>query len=90
MSSACFRVSPRQRDIDTASLVDLKALADCFDRAHRLEEATKPARVNPKYLDVDVFGRALEQPIPYPAADDERTSACIANGRRYRTRFFEL
>ena len=44
MAATRFRLAAGQRHIDVARLVDLKALADGFNAAERLEQLAQPVR----------------------------------------------
>ena len=75
VAAARLRIAAGQRHVDVADLVDLKALADRFDAAERLEQGAKPIGREAEDLDVDVLRVAAEQPIAHPAADDQRAAA---------------
>ena len=76
MSASGFRFAARQRDVDVAGLVDLKALADGFDAAQPLEQRAHAVGRQAEHLEIDVRRRLpSHQPIADPAADDERAAA---------------
>ena len=56
VSAARLRFAPRQRDVDVAGLVDLKAFADGLDAAERFEEAPQSIGRHAEDFDVDIFG----------------------------------
>ena len=81
MAASGLRIAPRQRDVDVADLVDLKALADRFDAAERLEQRAQAIAGEAEDLEVDVarLGQA-EQPVAHPAADNQRAAAGVTDG----------
>ena len=81
VAASRLRIAPRQRHVDVADLVDLKAFADRFDAAERLEQRAQTIAGEAEDLEVDVarLGQA-EQPIADPAADDQRAAAGVADG----------
>ena len=81
VAAAGLRLAARQRHVDVADLVDLKALADRLDAAERLEQRAQPIAGNAEDLDVDVLRLAAEQPVADPAADDQRAAAGVARRR---------
>ena len=89
VAAAGLRFAPRQRDVDVADLVDLKAFADGFDAAEGFEQRAQAIGRHAEDLEVDVFrahAAAEHQPIAHPAADDERAAAGVANGGGDRDR----
>ena len=85
MTASRFRVAPRQRHVDVAELVDLKARADRLDTAERFEQRAQVIGGDAEHFDVDVRATSTsEQPIADPAADNQRASARLAN--RFRNR----
>src|SRR6185503_15390442 len=90
MAATGLRITPRQRDVETADLVDLKAFANRFDAPEPLEHAAQTIGRQAEDLEVDVVrfdscsiaqgnGIAAKQPIAHPAADDERAAARVAD-----------
>ena len=76
---------PRQRDVDIAGLVDLKAFADGLHAAKGFEEAPESIGRNAEDLDVDIFGNIVgvfsecHDPIAHPAAHNQRAAAGFAH-----------
>ena len=83
VAAAGLGIAPRQRDVDVADLVDLKALADGFDAAEGLEQRAQPLAGDAEDLEVDVALLRLrqpEQPVAHPAADNQRAAASLTHG----------
>ena len=80
VAAADLRLAARQRHVDRADLVDGEALADGVDAAEGVEERAQPIGAEAEHLEIEVLGRATEQLVADPAADDERAAA----GRRER------
>src|SRR2546425_4564372 len=81
MAGAGLRFAARQRDVDVAGLEHLKTFADGLDAAERLEQRFQAIRGNAEDLDVEVLRVAFHQAVAYPAADEERASARVADGK---------
>ncbi len=80
MSASGFRFAARQRNVDVAGFVDLKALADGFDAAQSLEQRAHAVGGQAEHLEIDVSRRLpTHQPVADPAADDQRAAAALAN-----------
>ena len=81
MAASRLRFAARQRHVDVADLVDLKALADRLDAAERFEQRAQTIAGKAEHLEVDVarLGQA-QQPIANPAADNQRAAAGVADG----------
>src|SRR6266850_7250257 len=83
MAAAGLRFAARQRDVDVAGFEDLKTLADGLDAAERLEQRFQAIRGNAEDLDVEVLRdivSGFHQAVAYPAADEKRASAGVADG----------
>ena len=76
VAAAGLRFAARQRDVDVADLVDLKAFADRLDAAERLRAASEGDRRQGRRprCRCPCESRA-EQPVADPAADDQRAAA---------------
>ena len=59
MPASRFRVTPRQRDVEVAQFVDLKALSDCFDAAERFEQRAQAVWRDAEDLEIDVLGQPI-------------------------------
>ena len=79
MAASGLRIAAWERDVNSAELVDLKALADRFDPAESFEECLQGIRLDPVDLEVDVRRLAAHEPITHPAADDERAAAGVTD-----------
>src|SRR5436190_24002278 len=86
MAAAGLRFAARQRDVDIAGLEHLKTFADGLDAAERLEQRFQAIRGHAEDFDVDVLRVAFHQAVAYPAADEERASAGVADGKSDRVR----
>ena len=83
VAAAGLRIAPRQRDVDVADLVDLKALADRFDAAEAIRAARagdRPATPNTSRSTLSARGRRRA------AADRAPSRRRSARGRRRRGR----
>ena len=80
MSRPDLGIAPWDRDVDAADLVDLETLANRIDVAKPLQRRTQVGRLQAEHLDVDVFGRDAQQPVTYPSADEQRSSAALTHG----------
>src|SRR2546426_8717486 len=89
MAATRFRLTAWQRHIDVAGFINLKTSADGFDAPHRFEDLPQPLRGDAVHLDVDVLRIAAHQTVADPAADDERTTARVADGCGDRARALE-
>jgi hypothetical protein len=91
VSAAGFRVATRQRHVEVAELVDLKALADRFDAAEGLQQLAQPVGGEAEHLDVDVrrVDVGTHQAVAHPAAHDQRASPCVAYAARDLCGVFE-
>src|SRR4029450_2515109 len=85
MAAAGLRIAPRQRDVDRAELVDLKALADRLHPAKTFEQLAQSSGRDVKDLEIDVgvgFAGAVHDPTAAPAADDHPPAAGAGDGAR--------
>ena len=78
MSASGLRFAARQRDVDVAGLVDLKALADGFDAAQPLEQRAHAVGGQAEHLEIDV------RRSPGPSAGRGPSRRRSARGRRPR------
>ena len=81
VAAAGLRLAARQRHVDVADLVDLKALADGLDAAERLEQRAQPIAGQAEDLEVDVASTRAGR-----AADRAPSRRRSARGRRRRGR----
>ena len=80
VAAAGLRFAARQRHVDVADLVDLKALADGFDAAEAFEQRAHAVGRQAEHLEVDVRRASpAHQPVAHPAADDQRAAAGLAD-----------
>src|SRR5262245_50250693 len=80
MASAGLRLTARQRHVEIAELVNLKAFADRLYPAKCFEDLAQARGVNSVDLQVDILGVAAEEAIADPASNNQRPSAGVANG----------